>query len=124
MSWGIPTDGKSQKEAKAVVGCLLSREMFTKYVNGSFHQAVPLFGKLLDSDFWNTPDGKIIVETVRQGHPVGWPGPTTPAAAEVISSNVLTDTITRVIVDKVSPEAAVDEANKRIKEIYDRLSVK
>jgi multiple sugar transport system substrate-binding protein len=124
MSWGIPVDGKSQKEAKAVVSCILSREMFTKYVNGSFHQAVPLFGKLLDSDYWNTPEGKIIVETVKQGHPVGWPGPTTPAAAEVISSNVLTDMITRVIVDKASPEAAIDEANKRIKEIYDRLPVK
>jgi multiple sugar transport system substrate-binding protein len=124
MSWGIPVDGKSQKEAKAVVSCILSREMFTKYVNGSFHQAVPLFGKLLDSDYWSTPDGKIIVETVKQGHPVGWPGPTTPAAAEVISSNVLTDMITRVIVDKASPEAAIDEANKRIKEIYDRLPVK
>ena len=32
--------------------------------------------------------------------------------------------ITRVIVDKVTPEAAIDEANKRIKEIYDRLPVK
>jgi len=50
--------------------------------------------------------------------------PTTPAAAEVVSGNVLTDMITRVIVDKVAPEAAIDEANKRIKEIYDRLPVK
>ena len=32
--------------------------------------------------------------------------------------------ITRVIVDKASPETAIDEANKRIKEIYDRLTVK
>jgi len=29
-----------------------------------------------------------------------------------------------VIVDKVTPEKAVDEANQRIKEIYDRLPVK
>ena len=66
----------------------------------------------------------MIVETVKLGRPVGWPGPTTPAAAEVISSNVLTDMLTRVIVDKVTPEKAVDEANQRIKEIYDRLPVK
>ncbi len=124
MSWAIPVDGKAQKEAKAVVSCLMSRESFTKYVNGSFHQAVPLFTKILDSDYWSTPDGKIIVDTVKMGHPVGWPGPTTPAAAEVISSNVLTDMITRVIVDKASPDTAIDEANKRIKEIYDRLPVK
>ena len=124
MNWAIPVDGKAQKDAKAVVSCIMSRESFTRYVNGSFHQAVPLFGKLLESDYWNTPDGKVIVDTVKMGHPVGWPGPTTPAAAEVISSNVLTDMITRVIVDKASPETAIDEANKRIKEIYDRLAVK
>src|SRR6266581_1999658 len=87
MNWAIPADGKAQKDAKAVVSCIMSRESFTKYVNGSFHQAVPLFGKLLESDYWNTPDGKVIVDTA-------------------------------------SPETAIDEANKRIKENYDRLTVK
>ena len=87
MNWAIPVDGKAQKDAKAVVSCIMSRESFTRYVNGSFHQAVPLFGKRLESDYWNTPDGKVIV-------------------------------------DKASPETAIDEANKRIKEIYDRLAVK
>jgi multiple sugar transport system substrate-binding protein len=124
MNWAVPTDGKSQKEAKALIGCVMARENFVKYMQGSFRQMVPLFAKPLDDPYWNTPGGKIIVDTVKQGHPVGWPGPTTSAAAEVVSSNVLTDMITRVIVDKVTPEAAVDEANKRIKEIYDRIPVK
>ena len=124
MNWAVPTDGKSQKEAKALIGCVMARENFVKYMQGSFRQMVPLFAKPLDDPYWNTPSGKIIVDTVKQGHPVGWPGPTTSAAAEVVSSNVLTDMITRVIVDKVTPEAAVDEANKRIKEIYDRIPVK
>ena len=124
MNWAVPTDGKSQKEAKALIGCVMARENFVRYMQGSFRQMVPLFAKPLDDAYWNTPGGKIIVDTVKQGHPVGWPGPTTPAAAEVVSSNVLTDMITRVIVDKGTPEAAVDEANKRIKEIYDRIPVK
>jgi multiple sugar transport system substrate-binding protein len=124
MNWAVPVDGKSQKEAKALVGCLMSREPFMKYMTGSFRQAVPFFAKPLDDPYWNTPTGKIIVDTVRQGHPVGWPGPTTPAAAEVVSGNVLTDMITRVIVDKAAPESAIDEANKRMKEIYDRVPVK
>jgi len=124
MNWGVPVDGKQQKEAKAVVSCIMSRAQWMKYMTGSFQQAVPLFARPLDDPYWNTPNGKTIVETVKIGHPVGWPGPTTPAAAEVVSSNVLTDMVTQVIVDKVSPEAAVDEANKRIKEIYDRLPVK
>ncbi len=124
MNWAVPADGKSQKEAKTLIGCVMARENFVKYMQGSFRQMVPLFARPLDDPYWNTPGGKIIVDTVKQGHPVGWPGPTTPAAAEVVSSNVLTDMITRVIVDKVTPEAAVDEANKRIKEIYDRIPVK
>ncbi|HEY7205490.1 MAG TPA: extracellular solute-binding protein [Methylomirabilota bacterium] len=124
MNWGVPVDGKQQKEAKAVVSCLMSRAQWMKYMTGSFQQAVPLFARPLDDPYWNTPNGKTIVETVKIGHPVGWPGPTTPAAAEVVSSNVLTDMVTQVIVDKVTPEAAVDEANKRMKEIYDRLPVK
>jgi ABC-type glycerol-3-phosphate transport system substrate-binding protein len=124
MNWAVPVDGKSQKEAKAVVSCAMSRDAFMKYMTGSYRQAVPLFARPLDDAYWNTPTGKVIVETVKLGHPVGWPGPTTPAAAEIVSSNVLTDMITRVIVDKASPEAALDEANKRMKEIYDRVPVK
>ena len=124
MNWAVPTDGKSQKEAKALIGCVMTRENFVKYMTGSFRQMVPLFAKALEDPYWNTPTGKIVVDTVKQGHPVGWPGPTTPAAAEVVSGNVLTDMITRVIVDKLSPEAAIDEANKRMKEIYDRVPVK
>src|SRR5882672_8723920 len=124
MNWGIPVDGKQQKEARALVACLMSKEKFTTYMTGSFQQAVPLFKSLINHESWNNPDGKVIVETVKLGRPVGWPGPTTPAAAEVVSSNVLTDMMTRVIVDKVTPEKAVEEADKRIKEIYDRLPVK
>jgi multiple sugar transport system substrate-binding protein len=124
MNWAVPTDGKSQRDAKALIACVMARENFVKYMTGSFRQMVPLFAKAQEDPYWNTPTGKIVVDTVKQGHPVGWPGPTTPAAAEVVSGNVLTDMITRVIVDKVTPEAAIDEANKRIKEIYDRLPVK
>jgi len=124
MNWAVPVDGKQQKEARALVACMMSKDKFTTYMTGSFQQAVPLFKSLINHEYWNNPDGKIIVETVKLGRPVGWPGPTTPAAAEVVSSNVLTDMMTRVIVDKVTPEKAVEEADKRIKEIYDRLPVK
>jgi multiple sugar transport system substrate-binding protein len=124
MNWAVPVDGKQQKEARALVGCLMSKDHFTAYMTGSFQQAVPFFKSLINHEYWNNADGKVIVETVKLGKTVGWPGPTTPAAAEVISSNVLTDMMTRVIVDKVPPEKAVEEADKRIKEIYDRLPPK
>jgi multiple sugar transport system substrate-binding protein len=124
MSWAVPIDGKSQRESKALVTCLMSNEPFTRYMTGSYQQAVPVFGRLLEHDYWKNERGKVIVEAVKVGHPVGWPGPTTAAAAEVISSNVLTDMVTRVIVDKASPEEAAKEADRRIREIYERIPVK
>ena len=124
MNWGVPVDGKQQKEARALVSCIMSKDKFSTYMTGSFQQAVPLFKGLINHDYWNNADGKVITETVKLGRPVGWPGPTTPAAAEVISSNVLTDMMTRVIVDKGPPEKAIEEADKRIKEIYERLPIK
>src|SRR6266481_5982470 len=116
MNWAVPVDGKQQKEARALVACLMSKDKVSAYMTGSFQQAVPPYKNLINHEYWNNADGKVITETVKLGRPVGWPGPTTPAAAEVISSNVLTDMMTRVNVDKVTPEKAVEEADKRIKE--------
>src|SRR6266481_4727285 len=124
MNWAVPVDGKQQKEARALVACLMSKDKVSAYMTGSFQQAVPPYKNLINHEYWNFVDDTVTTETVKLGRPVGWPGPTTPAAAEVISSNVLTDMMTRVIVDKVTPEKAVEEADKRIKEIYDRLPVK
>ena len=53
--------------------------------------------------------------------PTGWPGPVTPAAAEVQASNVLTDAPAKVIVDKWGIDQAIEWEDKKIKEIYDTL---
>jgi len=38
MNWAVPTDGKSQKDAKALIACVMARENFVKYMTGSFRQ--------------------------------------------------------------------------------------
>jgi ABC-type glycerol-3-phosphate transport system substrate-binding protein len=98
--------------------------MFVKYMTSSYQQATPLFQGLLEHEYWRDETGQVIVNSIKQGNPLGWPGPTTPAAAEVIARNILTDMMTRVIVDKLSPEEAVKEADRKIKEIYDRIGPK
>jgi multiple sugar transport system substrate-binding protein len=124
MNWGIPTDGKHQKEGKALVGCLMSKELFQRYMKGAYQQVVPLFATLHDDPYWQNDVGKAVLTAVHAGNPLGWPGPTTAAAAEVIARNILTDMITRVIVDKLSPEDAVKEADGKIKAIYERIGPK
>ena len=71
MNWAVPVDGKSQKDAKAVVSCVMSREAFMKYMTGSFRQAVPLFAKPLDDPYWNTATGKITVISARRRYARG-----------------------------------------------------
>ncbi len=49
---------------------------------------------------------------------IGYPGPMTPAAAEVQGQKILTDMAGRVVVGGLSPEAALKEAHARVEEIY------
>jgi len=70
------------------VACLHVEGQVSAYMTGSFQQAVPPYKNLINHNTGTTPTAKVITETVNSGGP--WlAGATTPAAAEVISSNVL-----------------------------------
>src|SRR5205809_992258 len=59
----------------------------------------------------------ILKDTLMAVKPAG-PGPLTAAAAEVVATNVLTDLCARVIVDGWDVDRALEEADKRIRDIY------
>src|SRR5262245_22716946 len=50
MNWGVPVDGKQQKEARALVSCIMSKDKFSTYMTGSFQQAVPLPKRITSHD--------------------------------------------------------------------------
>jgi ABC-type glycerol-3-phosphate transport system substrate-binding protein len=76
---------------------------------------LPAFAKLsVFSDLKLKP----VIDTLPFGRVSGWPGPVTRGAAEVEAQYVMTDMVQRVLVDKLTPEKALDEATERMKAIY------
>jgi repressor of nif and glnA expression len=59
-----------------------------------------------------------MVQNILRSVNIGYPGPMTPAAAEVQGQKILTDMAGRVVVGGLTPEAALKEAHARVEEIY------
>jgi multiple sugar transport system substrate-binding protein len=123
MSWGVPKDRGNQELAKSLIRYLMSKEKYETYEKAAAKQAGPFYEGLMGTKYWEDEDGKVIVESIKSGYQLGWPGPTTPAASEVITSNILTDTVGRIVIDKLSKEQALKEADDKIRAIYERFNM-
>jgi multiple sugar transport system substrate-binding protein len=123
MSWSVPKDRGNQKLAKNLIRYLMSKKKYEAYEKASAKQAGPFYEGLMKGKYWQDENGQVIIESIRVGHQLGWPGPTTPAASEVMTSNVLTDIVGRIVIDKLSKEEALKEADDKIKAIYERFKM-
>jgi len=97
----------------------MSKDKVSAYMTGSFPAGGAAY-KNRSTTNMEQRRRQVITETVKLGRPVAGRG-RRPRRGRGLSSNVLTDMMTRVIVDKVTPEKAVEEADKPDQEIYDRL---
>lgn len=124
MSWGVPIDRGNKNLAKSLIRYLMSRDTFEVYIKASAQQAGPLYENLMKTDYWNDEYGRVIIRNIKTAYPLGWPGPiTSVAASEVMTTNVLTDIVGRVIIDKLTPKNALKEADEKIKTIYKRFNM-
>jgi hypothetical protein len=97
----------------------MSADEAGKYMRQSWGQMVPVFDRLRRDPYWQKNESyKAVLEAPKHARTPGYPGPVTPAAAEVVATNVLTDLCARVIVDGWDIERALQEADKRIRDIY------
>jgi ABC-type glycerol-3-phosphate transport system substrate-binding protein len=125
MSMGIFKSTKDPEAAMSLLAHLLSPEETLAVMKDSYGQFAPVLDKARDAskDYFNKNDNyRTFGRAAEWFVGTGWPGPVTPAAAEVQASNVLTDAPAKVIVDKWSVDQAIDWADKKIKDIYDTLS--
>ena len=80
----------------------------------------PPYKGMYDSDFWKRPayqHWRAMLETGRQ---FPYPGTTNAATGEVLSTYVIGHMLHRVLVDNWEAEKAVEEAHKKVVEIYAR----
>lgn len=119
VSWAVFSTTKQAELAKDLIRFLMSSDEAKKYVHSSWGQMVPAFERLRQDPYWQKNESyRALLEAPKYARTPGWPGPLTAAAGEVVATNVLTDLCVRVIVDGWDIDRALEEADRRIKDIY------
>jgi multiple sugar transport system substrate-binding protein len=80
----------------------------------------PPYKGMYDTPFWQKPGFKYWRVMLERGRQFSWPGTMTAAAGEVWSTTTMARMMHRVLVDGWEAEKAVEEAHKKVVEIYAR----
>jgi multiple sugar transport system substrate-binding protein len=80
----------------------------------------PPYKGMYDTPFWQKPGFQYWRGMLDRGRQIASPGSQSAAAGEVFSTTVLARMMHRVLVEKVEAEKAVEEAHKKVVEIYAR----
>jgi multiple sugar transport system substrate-binding protein len=107
--------------AKGLVEYLMRPDNYDKIIQSTGGRWVPVYKRLFDSPFWKEkPAFKHFIQMAETGVPVSYAGAPTPAAGEVLNTQVVPKMIQRVLVENWAAEKALEESHKKIAEIYDR----
>jgi len=110
---------KNPDLAKDLLSYILSEDVLKEFYVASEGFNMPTNSHYLDMPVYsNDPNLKVIVDSLPFGHAFGWPGPVNRAAAEVWAKYILVDIFTRILLDDLTPEEALQEATKKIEDIY------
>jgi multiple sugar transport system substrate-binding protein len=82
----------------------------------------PPYRGMYASDFWQRPAFKQWRVMLDDGRQFASPGSMSAAASEVVVTNVLSRMMQRVLVENWEPEKAVEDAHKKVVEIYARYA--
>jgi multiple sugar transport system substrate-binding protein len=80
----------------------------------------PPYQGMYDSDFWKRPAFQYWHTMLERGRQFSYAGIINPATSEVIATSVLPRMMHRVLVENWEAEKAVDEAHKKVVDIYAR----
>jgi hypothetical protein len=80
----------------------------------------PPYRGMYDSDFWKRPAFQHWRGMLEPGRPFPYPGSQNAAAGEAIATSIIARMAHRVLVESWEAEKAVEEAHKKVVEIYAR----
>jgi ABC-type glycerol-3-phosphate transport system substrate-binding protein len=80
----------------------------------------PPYKGMYDSEFWKRPTFQHWRGMLERGRQFASPGTTNAASGEVIATNVIARMMQRVLVENIEAEKAVEEAHKKVVDIYAR----
>jgi multiple sugar transport system substrate-binding protein len=118
-NWAVFQKSQRADLCEDLVRWLEDEKRFAEYMHVSVGQAGPVYKGRVDNPYWKSdPNFDAMIQNIVRSVNIGYPGPMTPAAAEVQGQKILTDMAGRVVVGGLTPEAALKEAHGRIEEIY------
>jgi ABC-type glycerol-3-phosphate transport system substrate-binding protein len=118
-NWAIFQKSKHAELCEDLIRWVEDEKRFNEYVQVSVGQAGPVYKARVDNPYWKSdPNFDAILQNILKSVNLGYPGPMTPAAAEVQGQKILTDMAGRVVVAGLSPEQAIKEAHQRVEEVY------
>ncbi len=107
--------------SKGLLDYLMQPSNYDKIIQSTGGRWVPVYKRLFESPFWTgKPAFKHFIKMAETGVPVSYAGSPTPAAGEVLNTQVIPKMIQRVLVENWEPARALDECHKKIVEIYAR----
>ncbi|MBW1699743.1 MAG: sugar ABC transporter substrate-binding protein [Deltaproteobacteria bacterium] len=118
FSWGVFKKGKNNELAKKLLLYLFEKEQYEKRIKAGATQSQPTLRAMADMEMWKDPYNLAMLKASENTHVYGYAGPVLAPAIAVSNARVMEEMVGRVVVDKWTPRAALDEAMKRIRDIY------
>ncbi len=119
----ILAESKNQKLAKEFLKYVVQTKVMKNYLTKAGGRNSPVLEPVWQDDFWTNPKDPHIsyaTKTLTKGQIRYFYISQNPAYSRVLDQNVWGKAINRVLVDKISPEQATDEAIEEIKLIYQK----
>lgn len=117
---GVFRKSRNPEMAKRLVAFMLDQNWQKVWMRASGYQVVSPFPRLSEDDFWRSEAGRTFTLTPLYYRFLGYPGPFTPAAAEVANSRLLTDAMEKVVVQKQPVDQVVKALQAEIRRVISK----
>ena len=118
----ILSESKNQKLAKEFLKYLVDTQVMKDYLTTAGGRNSPVLEPAWEDSFWTNPDDphiSTVTKTFKEGRTRYFYNSQSPAYSRVLDKNVWGRALNKIIVDKISPQKAADEAIQEIKLIYE-----
>ncbi len=117
----ILTKAKNQNIAKDFLAYLIQPEVINNYLKSAGGRYLPVITTAKKDSFWTNPQDPHVstaTKTLTEGSTKLFYSAQNPRYSSVLEQNVWGQALNRIIVDKISPQQAGDEAITQIKQIF------
>jgi ABC-type glycerol-3-phosphate transport system substrate-binding protein len=110
------TPDKRQDLVISLMRHLYSRDVYRKWMELAF--PAPAVAGMEDLEIWKNPQRAGFLEAAKTGVLDGYPGTPTPAYSELGTRLPVISMILRVIIDKWTPDKAIDELDQVARDVF------